>query len=146
MCATCEIHIYNSSCHVMYVVMTGGWSWFDLLFFTYNRMCSQLFNKKSYSASLLLRDPLHINLFFRDHDTKIISVFYTCNRLKSNHSYPQMSYYSNYYPWQLSLSTHDHDTWCLWEIFSLSTNISVAIKFSQRWYCTKDSWKIIPLR
>ena len=25
--------------------------------------------------------------------------------------------------------------------FSLSTNISVAIKFSQRWYCTKDSWK-----
>ena len=44
-------------------------------------MCPQIFNNKSYSASLLLRDPLHINLYFRDHDTKIILVFYTCNLL-----------------------------------------------------------------
>ena len=108
----------------------------------FNRICSQLFNKQSYSASLLLRDSLHINLCFPDHDTKIFSVFYTYNCPKSNLSCPKMSFYNTYYTWQLSLSTHDHDTRCLWEIFSLSTNISVAIKFSQRWYCTKDSWKI----
>ena len=108
--------------------------------------CALNYSIRNLILSLLLRDPLFINLFFRDHDTKIISVFYTCNHLKSYSSYPQMSYYNKYHTWQLSLSTHDHDIRCLRELFSLSTNISVAIKFSQRWYCTKGSWKIIPLR